>query len=83
MHQSAFERRAVAVAPSCALHYDATEWEGALVVVEEGEIELEWLGGSCHKFQRGDVIWLYGLRLRALHNNSREPALLVAVTRNR
>jgi len=76
-----FEVRVVAVAAGRERAYDEAEWRDALVVLERGEIELECLGGSRQRFRRGDVLWLVGLPLRALHNPGCEPALLVAVSR--
>jgi hypothetical protein len=79
----AFERREIPLAAGTARAYVEGEWRGALVVVERGEIELEWLGGGRWRVTRGDVLWLVGLRLRALHNPGAEPALLVAISRRR
>jgi hypothetical protein len=76
-----FEVRVVAVAPGRTRAYDEAEWTDALVIVEHGRIELEGLGGSRRTFERGAVLWLVGLPLRALHNHGHEPALMVAVTR--
>jgi hypothetical protein len=56
-------------------------WRNALVVVERGEVELEFRRGSRLCFRRGDVLWLTGLPVRALCNPGQEPALLVAVSR--
>jgi quercetin dioxygenase-like cupin family protein len=77
----AFVVRAVAVASGSERAYDEHEWHDALVAVARGEIELEWLSGTSHRFRRGDLLCLSGLTLRALHNPGREPALLVAVSR--
>jgi hypothetical protein len=77
----AFERRMVSIAPGARLAYEAADWLGALVVVEGGEVELEGMCGSRRRFGSGDVLWLAGLPLRALHNAGCEPALLSAVTR--
>ncbi len=76
-----FEVRAVKVEPGGHRIYHAAEWEGALVAVTRGEVELECLSGTSVRFARGDLLWLAGLPLRALHNRGREPALLVAVSR--
>jgi hypothetical protein len=76
-----FELRVVTVAPGHRRDYDQAEWRDALVVVERGELELECLGGSRRCFRRGDVLWLEGLPLRALHNRGPEPAVLAAVSR--
>jgi len=77
----AFVVRAVAVAPGCERPYDEAEWRDAIVSVTCGEIELECSGGSRHRLRSGDVLWLAGLPVRALHNRGLEPALLVAVSR--
>jgi hypothetical protein len=78
---SAFVLRAVAVAPGSERAYREDEWRDALVVVKRGEIELESVSGATHRFTRGDLLWLTGLPLRALHNRGSEPTLLVAVSR--
>ncbi|HEV8651911.1 MAG TPA: hypothetical protein VG276_21570 [Actinomycetes bacterium] len=78
-----FQLRVVTVPSGHQRAYDQTEWRDALVIVERGEIDLECLGGSRERFGRGEVLWLTGLPLRALHNPGREPALLVAVSRRR
>jgi hypothetical protein len=77
----AFVLRAVAFAPGCERVYDEAEWRDAIVSVTCGEIELECVGGTRHRFRRGDVLWLAGLPLRALRNRGAEPALLVTVSR--
>jgi hypothetical protein len=78
---AAFERRVVAVAPGGSRVYDAVEWHDALVVVECGEVELECRGGGSERFRRGDVLWLSGLPLSALHNRGDRCVVLVAVSR--
>jgi quercetin dioxygenase-like cupin family protein len=76
-----FVLRAVAVAPGCERAYDEAEWRDAIVSVARGEIELECFSGLRHRLRAGDVLWLAGLPVRALHNHGLEPALLVAVSR--
>jgi hypothetical protein len=76
---AAFEFEVVVVEPGSPRAYDESEWRDALVVVGSGEIELESRGGARARFLRGDVLWLDGLPLHALHNPRSEPALLVAV----
>jgi hypothetical protein len=75
----AFELEVVVVESGSPRGYDEGEWREALVVVGSGEIELESRGGARARFVRGDVLWLDGLPLRALHNPRAEPAQLVAV----
>jgi CRP-like cAMP-binding protein len=77
-----FEVRAVEVEAGGHRIYHEGEWSDALVVVGRGEIELESLGGATLSFRRGALLWLEGLPLRALHNRGREPALLLAVSRD-
>lgn len=79
----AFETRVVAVSPGSSRAYDEGEWRDAVVVVESGEIELEYLRSSRQRFGKGDVLWLDGLPLRSLRNRGRETAVLVAVSRHR
>jgi hypothetical protein len=79
----AFALRFVTVEPGVPRRYDEAEWRDGLVVVEHGDIELEALSGARVVFRRGDVLWLVGLPLRALHNHGREPVWLVAVSRRR
>jgi quercetin dioxygenase-like cupin family protein len=73
--------RVVAVAPGAEKPYDADEWRDALVVVRSGEIELCGVSGTTRAFATGDVLYLEGVPLRALHNPGSEPAVLVAVSR--
>jgi hypothetical protein len=77
-----FELRLVAINPGLERTYDEADWRDSLVVVERGDIELEFLGGGRRRFRRGDVLWLSGLSLRALRNRGLEPALLLAVSRS-
>jgi quercetin dioxygenase-like cupin family protein len=77
----AFVWRAVAMAPGSERPYDEAEWRDAIVSVALGEIELESSCGRRQRVSTGDVLWLAGLPLRALHNHGAELALLVAVSR--
>jgi len=77
----AFVRREVTVEPGGERPYDPAEWADALVVVKQGEIELECRAGHLARFRRGDILWLTGLPLRVLRNDGRDPAVLVAVSR--
>lgn len=76
-----FEVRAVAVDPGGDRIYNEREWRDAVVVVASGQIELESLNGVRQRFDRGDILWLCELPLRALHNRGSETAVLVAVSR--
>ena len=79
----AFRRRVTVLAPGETRPYDEEDWRDALVVVRRGEVELECLAGGRRAFRAGDVLFLVGLSLRALHNRGAEPVVLVAVSRTR
>jgi len=76
-----FTVRVVAVGPGEEHLYDEEEWRDAIVFVQHGEIELRGVSGASSSFSRGDLIWLEGVPLRALHNPGTEPAVLLAVAR--
>jgi len=78
---TAFDARAVVLAPGEARRYEPAEWQGALLVVECGELELEWGSAGRLCLGPGAVLWLEGLRLRTLRNPGAEPAVLVVVAR--
>jgi hypothetical protein len=77
-----FHLRIVAVEPGCEEAYVEEDWRDTLVVVEQGEVDLEYVSGSRCRFVRGDVLFLAGLPLRALRNPGDEPVLLAAVSRD-
>jgi hypothetical protein len=79
----AFELRRLALGPGKRHAYDPREWQDSLVVVERGEVELECLSGACRSFSGGDILWLAGLPIRALHNHGNAPAVVVAVRRRK
>lgn len=78
---AAFERRSVVVEPGAALAYDPAEWTGAVVVLQQGVVELESVDGGRQRFERGAVLWFDGLPIRALRNPGEHAAVLIAVAR--
>ena len=77
----AFTRRAVTVAPGVRRPFYPAEWRDALVLLRAGTIELESRGGTSARLTAGDLFWLDGVALQALHNPGAEEAVLVAVAR--
>jgi hypothetical protein len=77
----AFELRRFALGPGKRHAYDPREWQDSLVVIEQGVVEVECLRGASRSFNGGDVLWLAGLPVRALHNHGNDPASLIAVRR--
>jgi len=75
-----FERRLIRLQPGRERPYDSSEWVDQLVVVMCGTIELEGLSGRRWRFDKGSIIWLTDLPLRALHARE-EVAVLMAIAR--
>jgi quercetin dioxygenase-like cupin family protein len=78
---SRFRMRGVTLAPGSSRPFRADDWADALVVVEQGEVELECRAGVRHRFGAGAVMWLQGMDLHALHNPGGEATVLSAVSR--
>jgi hypothetical protein len=76
-----FERRTVTVEAGSSRTYDPAEWFDALVLVEQGEVDLECQAGGFARFRQGDILWLAGLPVRTLSNPGRDDAVLVAISR--
>jgi hypothetical protein len=75
------ERRTMTLAPGASRPYRANEWRGALVVVDGGALELQWLDGRRERLGSGAVLWLAGLPLRALRSAGQGPVTVVALSR--
>ena len=75
----AFELLVITLAPGAERPFEAAECRGAIVVVERGEVELEGRRGARARFERGAVLGLTGLPLRALQNRGRDLAVLSVV----
>ena len=76
-----FRLRGVTLEPGGSRPYRPEEWDDALVVVEQGEIELECRAGGRRRFPAGAIMWLQGMDLHALHNPGAETTVLSAVSR--
>lgn len=61
--------------------YSTTDWDNVLLVVERGQLELEWSRGARLRFEPGDTLCLANLDLRALHSAGAQPTLLLALKR--
>ena len=59
----------------------AAEWDGALVLVERGSVDVECVAGGSERFARGDLVALGWLPVRTLRNPGRVPVELLAVRR--
>jgi quercetin dioxygenase-like cupin family protein len=76
-----FRSRTVTIRPGGTRPYVEAEWRDALVVVESGAVVVEGQAGARRTFGTGDVLWLTGVGVLALHNDGRESAVIVAVSR--
>jgi hypothetical protein len=76
-----FSRRVLRLAPGLELDLDADGVPDAIVLVEEGEIELECRAGTRRRFGRGSMIPI--TRLPLAHARSVGPGPLVLVTVSR
>jgi quercetin dioxygenase-like cupin family protein len=82
LEKSRFDTRVVELAPNCVLLYDTTSWHDALVVVTDGEIEVECAAGERERFSSGAILCLAPLSVRWLRNTGPVPARLVAIWRH-
>jgi quercetin dioxygenase-like cupin family protein len=76
-----FARRVVTMAPGEVRPSVEADWRDALVVVEQGALELECRGDRWQHVRQGDVLWLAGVPVVALHNLGAVTAVLVAIRR--
>jgi hypothetical protein len=78
---SGFETTTTRIAPRESLLIDDGEWNGALILVTAGSVDLECLSGATHSFPTGSMLWFTSLGLRAIHNNATSTAVLVSTRR--
>jgi hypothetical protein len=76
-----FQVRDIAIPSGSQLAYDPTQWQGTVVLVERGRIELECLDGRRRVFGPGNVLFFVGLGLQTIHNAGTEALMLIAVSR--
>jgi quercetin dioxygenase-like cupin family protein len=76
-----FDLQVITIEPGAQRPFVKTDWCDALVVVEQGQVALEAESGTSWHFVPGDIVFLSGLALRALHNHGDEPVVLSAVRR--
>ena len=67
--------------PGADRPYRSADWTDALVVVEQGILELETASGVRARFVVGDLLCLASLPLRVLRDPGSDATLLSAVNR--
>ena len=78
-----FARHTVVLEPGTSRPSHDAEWQDALVLLVQGDVDLECAAGGRRRFHAGAVLWLAGIDLRVLHNVGVDVAVLIAVTRGR
>lgn len=78
---TSFERWRVTLEAGSSRTTRSSEWAGAIVLVEEGALEVECVAGGRQRFERGALIALGWLPLRTIHNPEPNPSVLMATRR--
>jgi hypothetical protein len=76
-----FTTRVYRAAPGCDLALEPAPPPDAIVVVEQGQLELECRAGGCRRFVRGSMIPIARLPVAHLRSVGSRPLVLVAVAR--
>jgi hypothetical protein len=76
-----FSRRVFHVAPGLELGLEPGGLPDAIVVVEQGELELECRAGTCRRFPPGSMIPIARLPVSHLRSVGPGPLVLIAVSR--
>jgi glyoxylate utilization-related uncharacterized protein len=76
-----FERWRLVVPVGASRATRGEEWAGAMVLVEQGSMEVFCQAGGSRIFQEGDLLVLGLLPLRSLHNTAQVELRLLAVRR--
>ena len=76
-----FSRRVLRVAPGFELGREPEFLSDAIVVVEQGELELECRAGARRRFGCGSIIPIARAPITHLRSVGRGPLVLVAVSR--
>ncbi len=77
----AFRRRTVTIRAQETVPYVAEDWTGAIVMIEQGAVDLCCVRGGRRRFVQGAILFLEGLALKCIHNPGIEDAVLVALSR--
>ena len=76
-----FSRAVLHVAPGLDVDLEASGVADPIVVVEEGELELECQSGARRRFGRGSMIPIARLSIARVRSVGEGPLVLVAVSR--
>jgi hypothetical protein len=76
-----FSKHVLRVAPGLELGSEATCLPDAIIVVEQGALEVECRSGVRRRFARGSILAVAGLPGSRLRSVGSEPLVLMAVAR--
>jgi mannose-6-phosphate isomerase-like protein (cupin superfamily) len=76
-----FSKRVMRVAPGLELDLEASGVHDSIVVVEEGEAELECRAGTRRRFGRGSMVTIARPPIARVRSVGPGPLVLVAVSR--
>ena len=76
-----FSRRVLRVAPGLEFDFEATGVPDAIVVIDEGALELECTTGARRRFGRGAMIPIARLPVARARSVGPGPLVLIAVSR--
>jgi hypothetical protein len=76
-----FCRRVFRVVPGRELSVDANDLREAIVLVEQGELELECRAGGHRRFSHGSMLAIARLPVARIRSVGTGPLVLVAVSR--
>jgi hypothetical protein len=68
--------------PGDAIDYRKVGWTGALVIVEQGELDIECASGVRARFAAGSVLTFDGLRLQRIRNSGDGRLVVRAISRD-
>ncbi|MBV9919830.1 MAG: hypothetical protein JOY78_03110 [Pseudonocardia sp.] len=77
----AFRRRTVTIRAQETVPYVSEDWHDAIVMIEQGAVDLCCVRGGRRRFAEGAILFLEGLALTSLHNPGVDDAVLVALSR--
>jgi hypothetical protein len=77
----AFRRRSMTIPAQETVPYVAEYWQGAIVMIERGSVDLCCVRGGRRRFAEGAILFMDGLALESLHNPGVEDVVLVALSR--
>jgi hypothetical protein len=76
-----FARRVYRALPGRDLGLEPAPPSDAIVVVEQGELELQCRAGTCRRFGRGSMIPIARLPVARLRSVGSDPLVLVVIAR--